>query len=67
MARDARVIKDLLLPGTDGMVAIQLAAAAFGGPLALALLIRRGRRDAAWLVGGVLMLWLAFAGFRTLH
>lgn len=67
MARDALVIKDLLLPGSDGAVAIQLAATALVGPLALWLLIRRGQRDVAWLVGGVLMLWLAFTGFRSLH
>lgn len=60
-------MKDLLLPGSDGGVAVQLAATALLGPLALALLIRRGQHDIAWVVGGVLVLWLAFAGFRSLH
>ena len=61
------MIKELLLPRSDGAVAIQLAATAVVGPLALTLLIRRGQRDVAWLVGGVLVLWFAFAGFRLLH
>jgi hypothetical protein len=61
------VIKELLLPRSDGAVAVQLAATARVGPLALALLIRRVQRDVAWLVGGVLVLWLAFAGFRSRH
>lgn len=61
------MIKDLLLPGSDAAVAIQLAVTAVVGTLTLALLIRRGHPDMAWLAGGVLALWLAFAGFRSMH
>lgn len=61
------MIKDLLLPVTDGGVALQLAATAVMGPLALVALVRRGERDIAWLVAGLLVLGLAFAGFRSLH
>ena len=61
------MIKELLLPATDGAVALQLAASAVIGPVAITMLIRRGRRDVAWLVAGLLVVWLAFAGFRSLH
>lgn len=61
------MIKELLLPGSDGTVAVQLAATALVGPLAVALLIRRGQHEVAWLVGGVLVVWLAFLGLRSLH
>lgn len=61
------MINDLLLPGTDGAVALQLAATALMGPLAVAALLRRGQRDLAWLVAGLVAIWLAFAGFRSLH
>lgn len=61
------MIKDFLLPETDGLVAIQLAATILAGSGTLVILILRGQRDIAWLVAGSLAMWLAFAGFRALH
>ncbi len=61
------MVKELLLPGSDGAVALQLAATALVGPLAIIMLARRGQRDVAWLVAGLLAIWLAFVGFRSLH
>lgn len=61
------MIEDLLLPETDGAVALQLAATVLVGPLAVAALVRHGQRDLAWLVAGLVAIGLAFAGFRSLH
>lgn len=60
-------MKELLLPTSDAAVAVQLAATAVIGPVALLMLLRRGQRDIAWAVGGLVVLWLAFAAFRSLH
>ncbi|MCA1674009.1 MAG: hypothetical protein LC799_18025 [Actinobacteria bacterium] len=61
------MIKSLLLPGTDGGVALQLAATALVGPLAVASLARRGYPDRAWLVAGIVTMWVAWMGVRSLH
>lgn len=61
------MIKGLLLPGADGAVALQLAATALVGPLAVAALVQRGYPDRAWLVAGIVTMWVAWMGFRALH
>ncbi len=61
------MLKDLLLPNSDGAVALQLAATLTAGPLGVIALARYGKPDLAWLAGGALTLWLAFTAFRSLH
>lgn len=61
------MLKDLLLPGSDSTVALQLAATLIAGPVSVVILARYGKPDIAWLLGGVLALWLAFTAFRSLH
>lgn len=61
------MLKELLLPNTDGAVALQLAATFIAGPSAVIALVRHGKTDLAWLTGGAVTLWLAFAAFRSLH
>lgn len=61
------VFRDLLLPRTDGVVAVQLVVTLLVGPTILVVLLRTGRRDEAVFVGGLLMMWLAVMGIRALH
>ncbi len=61
------VLRDLLLPQTDSGVGFQLAVTLLAGPAILVVLLRRGRRDEAVFVGGLLMMWLAVMGVRALH
>lgn len=60
-------MRGLLLPESDGAVALQLVVTLIVGPLIVTGLVRYGKQDVAWLAGGVLTLWLAFAAFRSLH
>ena len=59
-------MKEFLLPGTDGGVAIQVVATAIVAPIVLILLVRK-QRDLAWFAGGVAALWIAFIAYRALH
>ncbi len=58
---------DFILPRTDAGVLVQLIAlSVVGGPL-LYLTVRRGNRDMAWFVGGLLVFFLGFFAFRSAH
>lgn len=56
---------DLLLPTTDGGVAVQLAVVVAGG--ALGSYLARHHPDARLLVTGATLLAVAFMAVRTLH
>lgn len=58
---------ELLLPRTDTAVAVQLVVTAVVAPLVLLRLVHRRRTDVAWLLAGVVTLWVGFMGLRTLH
>lgn len=58
---------EFLLPRNDTGVTIQIVASAMLLPASLLVLIRTGRKDAAWLVAGIVTIWIAFAALRTLH
>jgi hypothetical protein len=58
---------EILLPRTDAGVALQLAVTVVAGTPAVVLLHRADRGDAAWFVSGLLVIWLAFMAFRSLH
>ncbi len=59
-------MKELLLPSTDGGVLVQVVVTALVAPAVLIFMAKR-HRDFAWLTGGILALWVALMGFRSLH
>jgi hypothetical protein len=60
-------VLEILLPRTDAGVLVQVIATVALGGLSLSVLIRRRKPDIAWFVGGVVTIWVAFLGIRTLH
>lgn len=58
---------DIFLPRTDGGVLVQVVATLIASPATLFVLIRKGKRDYAWLAGGIITMWAAFLAVRTLH
>lgn len=59
-------MKMFLVPSTDGGVVVQVVATIIVAPIVL-LLTAKHHRDLAWLIGGVIALWVALMGFRALH
>jgi hypothetical protein len=58
---------EVLLPRTDGGVVVQLLITLFAGSILLGILMRKGKPDAGWAVGGLFVLWGALMALRTLH
>lgn len=58
---------DLILPRTDAGVLVQLIALVLVGSPLLYLTVRRGNREMAWFVGGLLVFLLGFFAFRSAH
>jgi hypothetical protein len=48
-------------------VVVQLLITLFAGSILLAILMRKGKPDAGWAVGGLFVLWGALMALRTLH
>jgi hypothetical protein len=59
-------VKEFLVPSTDGGVLVQVVATTLVAPIVLVFVAKR-QRGLAWLMGGVLALWIALIGFRALH
>lgn len=58
---------EILLPRTDGGVALQIVMTVVLLPAILYWLVRSGRKDGAWAVAGIGTMWIAFTAMRTLH
>lgn len=58
---------EILLPRTDAGALVQLIITLVVGVPALVILVRRRASEFSWLVGGLLLLVLAFYAFRTVH
>jgi len=58
---------EILLPRTDGGVAVQIVLAALLVPAFSYFLIRSGHPDGAWLAVGLGTIWIAFMALRSLH
>lgn len=61
------LILEVLLPRTDRGVLFQTLVTLLIAPLPLIALVRQGKREAAWLLAGVITMWVALLGLRTLH
>jgi hypothetical protein len=55
------------LPRTDLAALVEIVAVVVVGVPLWAVLVRRGAREAAWLVGGLVVFALGFFGLRSLH
>lgn len=58
---------ELLLPRTDAGAFVQLAAVLGVGAPLLVWVVRRGFREWAWLLGGLMVFVLGFFALRTVH
>jgi hypothetical protein len=59
-------MREFLVPSTDGGVVVQVVVTILVAPILL-VLVAKWHRDVAWLMGGVMALWIALIGFRALH
>ncbi|MGH2808121.1 MAG: hypothetical protein ACRDKT_12705 [Actinomycetota bacterium] len=63
----ALVVIEFLFPRSDTAVVAQAVMTAIVVPIVLVRLIRRRRTDLVWFVAGVITIWVALMGLRTLH
>jgi len=60
-------VVQLFLPRTDPGAVLQAIVSMTLLLFVVVLLYRRDRKDTAWLVAGLGMMWFSFMAFRTLH